>query len=239
MRTKRRRTGVSTDPGSNLARAAAACIALVCLAPGCGLPGLRRPPPPTAQSAQLLFVQSAEGASFSDGRLTLRRVSPATLFFSDRPQRIAGHVLTRRFIADWGKGANSFAQDPPNATLSTVGGRHMTDAVLVLSNPRFRGVNLVYDARVLRGAPPARGGPTSLFIDAIGSLVAPGLLVRPQLRRPYSWDTYIYQPDPSVAPPPSSAGTGPYGDLTTPSYYGENPYAQGWDPTPPRAYTFE
>jgi hypothetical protein len=40
-------------------------------------------------------------------------------------------------------------------------------------------------------------------------------------------------------PPPSTAGVGPYGDLTNPDYYGKNPYAEGFNPTPPRAYTFE
>ncbi len=43
--------------------------------------------------AQLLFVQNAAGAEFSaDGRrMTLKGMGATTLFFSDRPVRIAGH----------------------------------------------------------------------------------------------------------------------------------------------------
>jgi hypothetical protein len=41
---------------------------------------------------QLLFVQTAKTATLhKDGRLTLKGVSPTTLYFSDRPARIAGH----------------------------------------------------------------------------------------------------------------------------------------------------
>ena len=48
--------------------------------------------------AQLLFVQNAHGVAISaDGKtLTLKGLSPTTLFFSDRPVRIAGHYRTER-----------------------------------------------------------------------------------------------------------------------------------------------
>jgi hypothetical protein len=39
----------------------------------------------------LLFVQTANGAALADGVLRLNNVSPSTLFFSDRPDRITGH----------------------------------------------------------------------------------------------------------------------------------------------------
>jgi hypothetical protein len=99
----------------------------------------------------------------------------------------------------------------------------------------------VYDARILSGVPPERGGPASRFIDADANVVVPGLLARPELRRPFAWDSYVYDPNASSGPPPSSsAGVGPYGDLTNPAYYGRNPYAEGFEPKPPpRAYTFE
>jgi hypothetical protein len=216
-------------------------LGLSLLVPACGARAPHPPAVPTGGAAQLLFVQTAHGVSFAGGQLTLRRVSPTTLFFSDRPKRITGHVLTRRFLADWGKGDNSFAQDPPNATLSVLGRHAVEDAVLELSRPRLQGDDLVYDARILAGNPPERGGPASLFIDADTNVVVPGLLARPEVRRPFAWDTYVYDPDASTGPPPpSSAGVGPYGDLTTPEYYGKNPYAEGFAPNPPpRAYTFE
>src|SRR4029453_1529333 len=87
------------------------------LVPACGLRAPHQPAAPSG-AAQLLFVQAASAVSFACGQLTLHEVSPTTLFFSDRPKRIAGHVLTRRFLADWDKGADSFAQDTPTETLS-------------------------------------------------------------------------------------------------------------------------
>ena len=45
-----------------------------------------------------LFVQTAHGAEHVDGRLVLRGVTPSTLSFSDRPQRVVGHLGTAEFI---------------------------------------------------------------------------------------------------------------------------------------------
>jgi hypothetical protein len=54
------------------------------------------PPDATAQAKapDVLFVQTAKNVAFKDGVLTLQDVSPATIFFSERPQRIVGHVRT-------------------------------------------------------------------------------------------------------------------------------------------------
>jgi hypothetical protein len=70
--------------------------------------------------AQLLFVQNAHGFEVAaDGRtLTLKGLSPTTLFFSDRPVRIAGHYRTDEHLRFWKDGPDSFLKDPPNATLS-------------------------------------------------------------------------------------------------------------------------
>src|SRR5436309_10791060 len=73
----------------------------------------------TATKVEMLFVQSASGASLAKGRLTLTGVAPTTVFFSDRPRRIAGHVATQEMIPLWSEGQNSFLKDPPNATLSS------------------------------------------------------------------------------------------------------------------------
>ena len=60
-----------------------------------------------------MFVQVAHGASASPGTLTLKGVNPSTLYFSDRPERVVGHMTTGEFVADWATGPNSFAEDPP------------------------------------------------------------------------------------------------------------------------------
>ena len=44
---------------------------------------------------QFLFVQSAKSFTFADGKLSLHGVSPHTIYFTDRPVRIAGHVTVK------------------------------------------------------------------------------------------------------------------------------------------------
>jgi hypothetical protein len=56
--------------------------------------------------ADFLFVQTAKGMTFDKAanRLTLTGVSPVTLFFSDRPERIAGNMSTSKFVPFWSEG---------------------------------------------------------------------------------------------------------------------------------------
>ena len=79
-------------------------------------------PAATPVMAQLLFVQNAQGFEVAaDGRtLTLKGLSPTTLFFSDRPVRIAGHYLTGEYLQFWKAGPDSFLKDPPtNSTFES------------------------------------------------------------------------------------------------------------------------
>ena len=71
-----------------------------------------------AKAPEFLFVQTAKDIAYKDGVLTLQDVSPVTVFFSDRPQRIVGHVRNDLFLKKWAEGSNSFKSDPPNAVLS-------------------------------------------------------------------------------------------------------------------------
>jgi ABC-type Fe3+-hydroxamate transport system substrate-binding protein len=122
---------------------------------------------PSSQ-ASYLFVQNAHGVESSAGTLTLKMVSPTTVYFTDRPVRIAGHGLTTDFVKMWGEGDDSFNADPPNATLSIIGGeREVEDVVVTLSNPRFDGQDLTYDIRTLEGTLPKTGGAAALFIDPV------------------------------------------------------------------------
>ena len=85
--------------------------------------------------------------------------------FSDRPDRIAGHMTTERFVPFWSEGADSFLKDPPNAALAFL---EDEDAVVVLRDPVLAGDNLSYNVEVLEGEIPASAGAASLFIDVIG-----------------------------------------------------------------------
>src|SRR6185503_4263318 len=66
------------------------------------------------KKVQILFVQTARGAPLANGKLTLMGVSPTTVFFSDRQNRIAGHMATPEIVPLWSEGSDSFLKDPPN-----------------------------------------------------------------------------------------------------------------------------
>ena len=129
----------------------------------------------TLEEAQLLFVQTSTDVALENNKMTLKGIGPTTIFFSDRPKRIAGHMDTEEFVADWkeGKGKNSFAADPPNATLSIFGKDEIVDIVMELQNPRLEGSNLIYDISVLAQDHPKTTGPCSLFIDPVGMPLSP------------------------------------------------------------------
>ena len=59
-----------------------------------------------------------------DGKsVTLEGVSPQTILFTDRPERMSATMPTEVFVKDWTAGKDSFEVDPPNAALSVIGGR--------------------------------------------------------------------------------------------------------------------
>ena len=127
-----------------------------------------------AKQADFLFVQNAAAMSYANGKLVLKGVSPVTIFFSDRPERIAGNMATAAFVPFWSDGKDSFAKDNPNANLSVLEkDRHNADIVVTLSNPVLKGDELSYDVKILEGNMPASGGPASLFIDIIGMPLTP------------------------------------------------------------------
>ena len=69
-----------------------------------------------------LFVVNSAGAKLEGGKLTMTGVSANSIVFADRPVRAAGHVTTEQFIMQWDEGADNFIKDPPNATISVLGG---------------------------------------------------------------------------------------------------------------------
>lgn len=122
-----------------------------------------------------MFVQTARGFTSDGTTVTLQDVTPATLYFSDRPQRAVGQMATRDFVDLWAAGDDSFEADPPNAVLSFVDGGEAApqDAVIVITAPTLDGGQLSYTIEVLEGAVPAQGGPVSLFIDPFGRPLSP------------------------------------------------------------------
>jgi len=143
-----------------------------------GLAGWLTPGPAQAQSASekpmLMFVQVAEDLKVDAAAKTVRlvNVGQQTVYFADRPVRLAGHITMADYLKEWTSkaGADNFSKDPPNAALSVFepGQANNTLAVIEIRNPKSEGRDLVYDYKVISGTLPAKGGQTSLFIDWIG-----------------------------------------------------------------------
>jgi hypothetical protein len=127
---------------------------------------------------ELLFVQNAASGNFDGRTLTLKGVGP-TLFFSDRPERIAGQVRTSDFVGHWTKGADNFSANPPNATLSIFGAKEVSSIVVVLTNPKLDRNTLSYTVKILEGKLPGSFKESSLFIDILGRwrMAAAGMAV--------------------------------------------------------------
>ena len=125
--------------------------------------------------ADFLFVQTAGAMSFdkTTSKLTLQGVGGTTLFFSDRPERVAGNMTTAAFIPFWSKGKDSFLSDPPNADLSILEGSELRQVVVVLEQPELNGDNLTYSVKIVSGDMPETGSEVSVFIDIIGMPLTP------------------------------------------------------------------
>ena len=125
------------------------------------------------QKVQLMFVQTAEGLKADDVTLRLVNVGQQTLYFSDRPVRIAGHLKMAAFMDEWkaGAGPDNFGADPPNATLSVyeTGSHENKLAVVEISDPVIDGQDMIYKYKLIEGDMPRSGDAIALFIDWIGA----------------------------------------------------------------------
>jgi hypothetical protein len=122
-----------------------------------------------------MFVQLAKGVTTTNHSMTLVGASPSTLYFSDRPERVVGHMTTEQYVDEWNEGADSFASDPPNAVLSFVepGADTPSDGVVILREPAIGDESISYAIEVLEGEVPAEAGPCTLFIDPLGRPLSP------------------------------------------------------------------
>ena len=158
-----------------------------------------------------LGVINAKNATLADGKLVLDGIAGNVIVFADRPVRAAGHEDMDLFIARWGDGKDSFAKDPPNATISVLGGSEagVSDAVVIISNPKLEGDKLTFDAKVLEGDLAGAKGPAALFIDWWA--VTPGGYVVHGHHGWYGYPPPVYAPyAPYPPPPPPACGYYPY-----------------------------
>jgi hypothetical protein len=127
------------------------------------------------KTADFLFVQTSKKLTYdkSTNKLTLVDVAPMTVFFTDRPERLAGNMKTTAFIPFWSEGKDSFKSNPPNADVSILEGSNLKQVVVELQNPELIGDNLTYTVKVLGGDMPTTGTEVSVFIDIIGRPLTP------------------------------------------------------------------
>ena len=180
-----------------------------------------------------LAVVNSDGATLQGNKLTLKGVSANSIVFADRPVRAAGHVLTSDFIKEWDEGAESFAKDPPNATISVLSsdGKTVEDAVVTLKAPKLAGTDLTFEVSVLEGGLASATGPASLFIDrfavAAGGFHGGGVVVG---GRP-AWHGAWYARPGAAFATGAAVGAVVGAAAATPSYYA--PPACGYYPYPP------
>jgi len=136
------------------------------------LPGCGKSSEETEGDAEFLMVQSAHAVKLENGVLRLDGVSPSTMYFSDRPERIVGHLPTRYFADYWNEG-ETFNEIPPNAALSMLDTEAVEDVVVVLKSMRVEGHDAVYEVDVLEGPESLEGGASAFFIDSAGHPATP------------------------------------------------------------------
>jgi hypothetical protein len=150
------------------------------------------PSPVAEEEVSYLFVQSGFTSGILDQAtegvqswmLTLQGAPEQTVFFSERPTRIAGAISTERFLET----LDFSADDPPNAALVIGVDEGATVVILELTEPVYDpdAATLTYITKILEidvlitsgfGFPtdplgpdtyPPEFGPSSLFIDSTG-----------------------------------------------------------------------
>lgn len=124
------------------------------------------------RAPEFMFVHTADGFVADTEAKTFRlvNVSQQVLYFSDRPDRIAGHLTMQNYLDEWTEVEDNFNDDPPNAALSVYepGESNNSIAVVEITMPTIEGNDIVYHYDVLDGSIPANGEETALFIDKIG-----------------------------------------------------------------------
>ncbi len=126
--------------------------------------------PQQPQLVPSMIVLTARGAKLAGQTLTLEGISPSAIVFADRPIRSAGHALTKHLLEEWSSTApDSFAKDPPNATVSVLNKTkgEVVDAVMVLKSPKLDGDKLVFNVEVIEGNLAGGDGGVSVFLDII------------------------------------------------------------------------
>ena len=72
----------------------------------------------TKTNIKYFFIATGQAGSITENTLTINNINEKLVYFSDRPNRIAGKIKFDKFMEIWDKGNDSFKYDPPNAGIS-------------------------------------------------------------------------------------------------------------------------
>lgn len=123
--------------------------------------------PKQREGASVLVVQQADSATFDGDTLTLRDVT-ATVWFSNRPQRTAGHLTTSAYLEYWEPGSG-FASTPPNAALAIQDNSSEEPVILTVNSVQALGDSeFRYRVTVISGSLPQQVNNAALFLDPSG-----------------------------------------------------------------------
>jgi len=124
---------------------------------------------------EALFVQDAAGVELKNNQVILKKANDHMIFFCDRPKREAGFLTWDAFVEVVSKGENSFADNPPNASLSVVDKEgHLHELVLFLvDKPMKDGTTITFPVEYIIGGPYPIDGKAIMFIDPIGRPMSP------------------------------------------------------------------
>lgn len=137
---------------------------------------VQAPPPDTPR---YLFVQQAQSATVSGDRLVLTGLTPSTYYFTDHPDRAAGHLRHTDFAALWQQDTpDSFRNDPPNAALTTPGQVDDEPIVMELLGADYDGRSMTFRFSMIAGKLPQSARDVAVFIDTSdwGNVAAATLL---------------------------------------------------------------
>ena len=133
----------------------------------------------------LLFVQMATSGTFTetdDGHLlVLEGINEQTIYYSDRPNRVAGHMSTDELVKKWTSGDDSFESNPPNTVMAIVEPDGTQNAITIaLTKPVYdlEAMQMQYSVYIIADEVDAANqvdvsfpetfGDVALFIDGAG-----------------------------------------------------------------------
>ncbi|NGX27433.1 MAG: hypothetical protein K940chlam6_01369 [Chlamydiae bacterium] len=110
------------------------------------------------QTPRVLYVLNAKSGTYENEKLKLEDVH-SVIYFSDRPNRLAGHMSLKQFAKQW----REEKEDPPNGALSIL--ENSDDSVVELSDPDVENTTITFDIKLIKGKIPQKFESSALFID--------------------------------------------------------------------------